>query len=100
MTRVGSSRSSRNAPMQYFRIGPTPWLSTSHPASVSIGDPQFPSWMSSHFLLNLEANHFRILVTLRNVVDRHCEALGLGMGHGDGGQQIGRESGNTAFAWQ
>ena len=33
--------------MQYFRIGPTPWLSTSHPASVSIGDPQFPSWTSS-----------------------------------------------------
>lgn len=25
------------------RIGPTPWLSTSQPASVSIGDPQFPS---------------------------------------------------------
>ena len=30
-------------PMQYFRIGPTPWLRTSHPASVSMGDPQFPS---------------------------------------------------------
>ena len=33
--------------MQYFRIGPTPWLSTSQPASVSIGEPQFPSWMNS-----------------------------------------------------
>ena len=29
--------------MQYFRMGPTPWLSTSHPASVSMGDPQLPS---------------------------------------------------------
>ena len=28
--------------MQYWRIGPTPWLSTSQPASVSMGDPQFP----------------------------------------------------------
>ena len=30
---VGSSRSSRKAPMQYFRIGPTPWLIT-EPAGV------------------------------------------------------------------
>ena len=34
--------------MQYFRIGPTPWLSTSQPASVSIGEPQLPSWTNSH----------------------------------------------------
>jgi hypothetical protein len=33
--------------MQYFRMGPTPWLRTSHPASVSMGDPQFPIWTSS-----------------------------------------------------
>ena len=33
--------------MQYFRIGPTPWLSTSQPASVSIGEPQLPNWMNS-----------------------------------------------------
>ena len=33
--------------MQYLRIGPTPWLSTSHPASVSMGDPQFPIWTHS-----------------------------------------------------
>ena len=33
--------------MQYLRMGPTPWLRTSHPASVSIGDPQFPIWISS-----------------------------------------------------
>src|SRR6185295_5448081 len=48
MTLVGSARSSRKAPMQYFRMGPTPWLRTSQPASVSMGDPQFPSWISSH----------------------------------------------------
>ncbi len=42
MTREGSSRSSRKAPMEYLRIGPTPWLSTSQPASVSIGEPQLP----------------------------------------------------------
>ena len=29
--------------MQYFRIGPTPWLITSQPASVSMGEPQLPS---------------------------------------------------------
>jgi len=36
-----------NAPIQYFRKGPTPWLRTSQPASVSMGDPQFPSWTNS-----------------------------------------------------
>src|ERR1700679_3879242 len=29
-------------------MGPTPWVSTSHPASVSIGGPQFPSCSVSH----------------------------------------------------
>jgi hypothetical protein len=48
MTRVGSFKSSRNAPRQYFRIAPTPWLNTSQPASVSIGEPQLPSLMNSH----------------------------------------------------
>ena len=33
--------------MLYVRIGPTPWVSTSQPASVSIGGPQFPSWSVS-----------------------------------------------------
>src|SRR5216683_2553919 len=42
-------------PMQYFRIGPTPWLRTSHPASVSMGDPQFPSWTSSHGKVGLRS---------------------------------------------
>jgi len=27
--------------MRYVRIGPTPWMSTSHPASVSMGGPQY-----------------------------------------------------------
>ena len=34
--------------MLYSRIGPTPWVSTSQPASVSIGGPQLPSWTISH----------------------------------------------------
>src|ERR1700722_6317473 len=29
-------------------MGPTPWVSTSQPAAVSMGDPQLPSWMTSH----------------------------------------------------
>src|SRR5438067_360788 len=51
-------------------------------------------------LLNLEANHFRVLVAIRNVVDRRCEALTLWMRACDGGKQVRRERGNTAFAWQ
>ena len=30
-----------------MRIGPTPWVSTSQPASVSIGGPQLPSCTTS-----------------------------------------------------
>jgi hypothetical protein len=41
--------------MQYVRRGPTPWLRTSHPASVSIGDPQFPSWTSSQGKIGLSS---------------------------------------------
>ena len=33
--------------MAYRRMGPTPWVSTSQPASVSIGEPQLPTWISS-----------------------------------------------------
>ena len=51
-------------------------------------------------LLNLEADHFRVLVAARNVVDRHGQALALGMRAGDGGQQVGRERGNAALARQ
>lgn len=28
--------------------GPTPWVMSSQPCSVSIGEPQFPIWMNSH----------------------------------------------------
>ena len=48
MTLVGSSRSSRTAPIQYYRIGPTPCVITSQPASVSRGDPQLPIFTDSH----------------------------------------------------
>ena len=34
--------------MAYSRIGPTPCVSTIQPASVSTGEPQLPSWSSSH----------------------------------------------------
>jgi hypothetical protein len=43
----GCSRSSRKAPMQYWRIAPTPWLKTSQPALVSMGGPQLPICTSS-----------------------------------------------------
>ena len=33
--------------MQYFRMGPTPWVSTSHPAGVSMGEPQLPTFTDS-----------------------------------------------------
>ena len=33
--------------MPYRRIGPTPWVSTTQPASVSTGEPQLPTWTSS-----------------------------------------------------
>ena len=42
--------------MQYFRIGPTPCLRTSHPASVSMGDPPFPIWTSSQGKAGLRSN--------------------------------------------
>ena len=45
---ASASRSSRAAPMQYLRIGPTPCVMTSQPASVSIGDPQLPTFTDSH----------------------------------------------------
>ena len=34
--------------MQYFLIAPTPWVITSQPASVSMGDPQLPIFTASH----------------------------------------------------
>ena len=51
-------------------------------------------------LLDLEANHFRIIVAARNVVDRHGEALALRIRAGDGGKQVGRERGDAALARQ
>ena len=51
-------------------------------------------------LLNLEANHFRIFVAALNVIDRHREALALGMRACDGGKQVGGEGGDAALARQ
>ena len=45
MTRPGSSLSRRMAPSAYVRSGPTPWVITSQPASVSSGDPLLPIWI-------------------------------------------------------
>src|SRR5208337_1897801 len=50
-------------------------------------------------LLNLEANHLRVLVASRNVVDRYGQALALGVRALDGGQQVGSERSNAALAW-
>src|SRR2546425_2891065 len=51
-------------------------------------------------LLNLEANHLRVLVATWNVVDRHGQALALGVRACDGGKQVGRERSNATLAWQ
>jgi hypothetical protein len=34
--------------MEYSRMGPTPWVRTSHPSTVSTGEPQLPVCVSSH----------------------------------------------------
>ncbi len=44
---VGPWRSSRRAPIEYVRMGPTPWVSTSQPSAVSIGGPQLPTCTGS-----------------------------------------------------
>src|SRR5947209_14120534 len=51
-------------------------------------------------LLNFEANHLRILVATRNVVDRYGEALALGMRAGDRRKQVRRERRNAALSRQ
>src|SRR5450631_1066452 len=56
MTLDGSSRSSKKAPIEYFRDAPTPWLSTNQPASVSIGEPQLPICTNSHGEVGLSNN--------------------------------------------
>ncbi len=33
--------------MQYWRIGPTPWVNKIQPWSVSTGEPQLPIWINS-----------------------------------------------------
>src|SRR5687767_14058582 len=38
----GCSRSSKDTPSTYSLTGPTPWVITSQPSGVSIGEPQFP----------------------------------------------------------
>ena len=42
ITLAGSFLSSRAAPIEYFRTGPTPCVSNSQPSSSSMGEPQFP----------------------------------------------------------
>ena len=51
-------------------------------------------------LLNLEANHFRILVAALDVIDRHRETLALRMRGCHGGKQVGRKRGDAALARQ
>ncbi len=51
-------------------------------------------------LLNLEANDVRILIAPIDVIDRHREALALGMPRCHGLKQVGCKRGNAAFARQ
>ena len=51
-------------------------------------------------LLNLEANHVRIPIAPLDVIDRHREALALGMPRCHGPKQVGGKRGNAAFARQ
>ena len=53
MTFVGRSRSRSDAPIEYVRIGPTPWVSTSQPSLVSIGEPQLPTCTASHAVVGI-----------------------------------------------
>src|SRR5450755_2740433 len=51
-------------------------------------------------LLNLEANHFRIFVATRDVVDGHSEALGEGIRAGNRGKQVSCKGSDAALARQ
>ena len=73
MTLLGSSRSSITAPRQYRRIGPTPWVSTSQPLGVSIGEPQLPILKSSHGCSGLitatGSSHLNIVCDVMSITD-------------------------------
>ena len=67
-----------------------------HVANVEeVGGPQIGRQV---LLLNLETNHFRVLVATLDVIHRHTEALALWMRDCDGRKQVGRERGD-AFPW-
>jgi hypothetical protein len=51
-------------------------------------------------LLNLEANHVRILIAPVDVIDRHRETPALGMLHCYSPKQVGCKRGDAAFARQ
>ena len=51
-------------------------------------------------LLDLEANHFRVLVATLDIVHRNGKALALRMRACDGCQQVGRERGNATLTRQ
>src|SRR5580704_14469380 len=51
-------------------------------------------------LVNLEADHFRVVVTTFDVIDGHTEALTLGMRGSDGRKQVGGARGDAASTRQ
>jgi hypothetical protein len=51
-------------------------------------------------LLNLEANHVRIPIAPLDVIDRHREAVALGLVRRHRPEQIGCKRGNAALARQ
>ena len=59
--------------MQYLRMGPTPWVMTSQPASVSMGEPQLPILTDSHISARTQ-EQLRIVPVMR-VVGEHDEEV-------------------------
>ena len=59
--------------MQYLRMGPTPWVITSQPASVSMGEPQLPIFTDSHDFGGAQ-EHLRVAPVM-GIVGEHDEEV-------------------------
>src|SRR4051794_21096735 len=51
-------------------------------------------------ILDFEPDHFRVVITAFDVVDRHAQALALWMGRSYGTKQVRSERGDAALARQ
>ena len=81
--------------MQYLRIGPTPWVMTSQPASVSIGEPQLPIFTDFPRMARA-AQELRLAPEMR-VVGKHQEEVlvVLPRDHGVAAIDAAREEGHA-----